>query len=350
MKHKLLLVTFPIDFGNITLERRLIQVFENHVDLKVYRFATSPNKQMRSQDLIRRRFFESYKLWREVRKAQAEKRTILFHGISPALFAYPAIKRNSSFIVTDWTRKLYEPIWDFLPSPKWLTLVHKTILNSQKAVIGLTDAVIEEIIKDYGVPHSKLKKGKLPFSLDLELFAPSPARSDDEIRILFVGGDFYRKGGDVLLQWFVEQNNPNLHLTMATKSLEINHPKVVVETNVNFGQPKHLELFRSHDIFVLPTKCDAYPSVLGEAACSGLAVLTTQNALGAPELIKNGVNGYICSSQEDLLHQLSILVKNKALVESMKQNSRLFMEQEFSSSLVTSEFIQHIFNSSIEVS
>ncbi|WAL62759.1 glycosyltransferase family 4 protein [Thermocoleostomius sinensis] len=321
----------------------MIQVFDKQIDLKVYRFLIRRDQHSKSQDLLRRRILKSYELWREVRKAQSEGRKILFQGISPALFAYPVVKPNSSFIVTDWTRKLYEPIWNFLPSPPWLTWIHKKVLNKQKSIIGLTDAVVEEIAKDYSVPKNKLRKGRLPFSFDLDIFEPSPDRQDQQIRILFVGGDMYRKGGDVLLQWFLEQNNPNLHLTLVTKTLAVDHPKVDIKTDINFGQSAHRQLFKSHDIFVLPTKCDAYPIVLGEAACAGLAILTTKNALGAPEVIRNGVNGYISNSQTELLQQLSELVQNKPLIESMKRNSRQFMEQEFSSQLVTDEFIQYIF-------
>ncbi|MFM7370000.1 MAG: glycosyltransferase, partial [Sphaerospermopsis kisseleviana] len=60
----------------------------------------------------------------------------------------------------------------------------------------------------------------------------------------------------------------------------------------------------------MPTNCDSYPSVLGEAACAGLAILTTKNALGADEVIINGENDYICDSPIALFEKLKILIKN----------------------------------------
>lgn len=351
MKKKLLLVTFPVDFGSKTFEQRYIKLFENYLDLKVYRFVPGqfvPNQKysnplLRFSATIGRRLLGSIELQRQIRKANRESRSILFQGVSPALFAYPAIQQGTSCIVTDWTRKLYESIDARTISPPWLTFIHKQVLNSQKYVIGLTDAVVEEISKDYGVPHDKIRKGRLPFSVDLGLFAPSPNRNDDVIKILFVGSDFQRKGGDVLLDWFVKQNELHLQMTMVTSHHPGNFKNVTIQTNIQYGETKHVELFESHDIFVLPTKCDAYPSVVGESACAGLAILTTKNALGAPEVIQNGVNGYICDSQEELLNQLSMLVQNKTLIESMKQSSRQIMEKKFAMNLVLNDFINCIF-------
>ncbi|AFY36221.1 glycosyltransferase family 4 protein [Calothrix sp. PCC 7507] len=348
MDKKLLLVTFPVDLGNAKNETSLVDMFKDHLDLKIHRFIPDKKKHHSTSKLdyvaiISQRFVGSFALQKAVYQAQNEGRKVVFHGISPALFAYPATQLGSSYIITDWTRKLYEPILGTQLSPAWQTFIHKHILNSQKYILGLTDAVVEEIAKDYGVPESKLKKVKLPFTIDLNLFTSSPKRQDNEIRILFVGGDIKRKGGDILLRWFADNYQPNVKLTIVTTSLIDAHPQVTLETNVKYGEPKHIELFNNHDIFVLPTKCEGYPAVLGEAACAGLAILTTKNALGAPEIIQNGVNGYICESQEDLLKQLNILVKNKPLIEAMKIKSREYMEKEFAPELVVSEYLNYIF-------
>ena len=346
MKNKLLLVTFPVDLGNKTYAKRFVKLFENVVDLEVYSFIPNqkaPNSLLEYSKTIGNRFLGSFELQRKVRAANREGRKVLFHGVSPALFAYPAINRDRSYIFTDWTRKLYEPIYGTTMSSPCLTSIHKQVLNSQKYVIGLTDAVVEEIARDYHVPRHKLRKGRLPFSVDLDLFVPSPNRDDGIVKILFVGGDFHRKGGDVLLDWFLKHQEPFLQMTMLTSQQLGEYQNLTVPTNIQYGESKHVELFKDHDIFVLPTQCEGYPSVVGEAACAGLAVLTTKNALGAPEIIQNGVNGYICDSQEKLLERLNLLIRNKPLIESMKQKSRQIMEEKFAISLVRDDFMKCIF-------
>ena len=372
---KLLLATFPVDLGNTTYEKRFINLFQNspEIDLKIFRFAPTPLNihppinlfkiefkifrfvptpphshslsifTLNYASLFLSRLQESLKLYKIIRKAIQEDRKVLFHGVSTALFGYLATGNNRSYIVTEWTRKLYEPIWKSSTSPGWLTEIHKKILNGQKYVLGLTNAVVEQIAKDYDVPYSKIKKTKLPFCFDLKLFTPSPHRGDQEIRLLFVGGDFQRKGGDVLLEWFKENYEPGLKMTMVTSFSIEYHPGITIEKNVEYGQPKHIELYKSHDIFVLPTNCDSYPSVLGEAACAGLAILTTKNALGAAEVILNGENGYICDSLEMLIEKLTSLIKDKDLLAIMKRNSRILMEKEFAYEVVLDEYIRYIF-------
>jgi glycosyltransferase involved in cell wall biosynthesis len=284
MKNKLLLVSFPVDLGNRTFEKRFIQLFETELDLKVYRFIPGQAPVKSFTDYLAttgKRFLNSSELQSVVAEAHREDRKVLFHGISPALFAYPALGQERTCIVTDWTRKLYEPINGQKMSPTWLTLIHRQVLNAQKYVLGLTQAVLREMATDYGIPEHKLKKCRLPFSIDLDLFEPSPSRKDGVIKLLFVGGDFERKGGDILLDWFVQANLPNVELTMITGSPPGEFAHVNFYTNIHYGEPQHVQLYKEHDILVLPTKCDSYPSVLGEAACAGLAVLTTQYALGA---------------------------------------------------------------------
>jgi glycosyltransferase involved in cell wall biosynthesis len=349
---KLLLVTFAIDLGSNTFEKRFIHLFQNRheLDLKIFRFApTIDHPHPRSIFTIDYAFLLFYrlrqlpKLYQAIQQAHQEERKVLFYGVSPALFGYVATGNNRSYVVTDWTRKLYEQIWKSSASPGWLTQIHQKILNSQKAVLGLTDAVVKQIAKDYNVPDSKLKKAKLPLGLDLKLFTHISEREDQEVRILFVGGDFHRKGGDLLLNWFKENYQPGLKMTMVTSFPVEEYPEITVERNVQYGETKHIEIYTSHDIFVLPTHYDAYPSVLGEAACAGLAILTTKNALGASEVIRNGENGYICDSPEALLKKLKLLIKDQDLLATMKRNSRKIMEKEFADEVVYKEYIKYIF-------
>ncbi len=350
---KLLLITFPVDLGNITYEKRFISLFKDkaNIDLKLLRFASnqinSHPKSIFTIDyllIFLSRLRESIKLWIAIYQAKKEGRKILFHGVSTALFGYLATGNNQSYIVTEWTRKLYEPIWKSSGSPNWLTWIHAKILNAQISVLGLTDNVITQIKRDYNVPSNKLKKVQLPFSCDLDIFVSSQERKDNEIRLLFVGGDFQRKGGDILLDWFKKYNKPELKMTMVTNHPLEKYPGITVENNVQYGSSKHVEIFKNQDIFVLPTNCDSYPSVLGEAACAGLAILTTKYALGASEVIENGRNGYICDSQEELLEKLIMLTRDKNLISSMKQNSRMLMENKFSQERVLREYLTYIFN------
>jgi len=329
---KLLLVTFPVDLGNLTLERNLINLFEGRCDLKVHRFAAEqsatfdrclPDHKANRID----RFRGCLTLRRVVREAQAEGRTVLFHNISPALFSYGAWKSDSTFIVTDWTRKLHETPTD-RKSPPWLTALHSRVLRSVQATICLTDAVQNSVTNDYGVPADRTVRARMPF--DLDRFQPGPERPGEKIRLLFVGGALKRKGGDILLRAFREELHKVCRLTFVSNSPVEPFEGLEIVKNLTYGDPRHSEIFASHDIFVLPTLREGYPQVIGEAAAAGLAVITTRFALGAPDIIQDGVNGFICRDQEETIRRVKELLASPERVAEFKRASRAHMERWFS--------------------
>ena len=189
---KLLLVMSTVDFGSKTWEIVFPNCFSRFMDVEIYNFAPDPERKAKKQrELILKRLLSVFELWQRIRKAQNEGRKILFLGVSPALYAYPALHYNTSYILTDWTRKLYDCFDNnIMSSPGWLTFIHKKVLNKQKYILGLTEAVVQEINKDYGISKDKIKKVKFPFCFHLEFFNASINRQDEEVRILFVGGDF----------------------------------------------------------------------------------------------------------------------------------------------------------------
>jgi glycosyltransferase involved in cell wall biosynthesis len=346
---KILLVTFPTDLGNTTFEERLIYTLNKLFDLKVYRFTATPrniypNRSMYHFAIVSRRLVASFELCKEIFKARLEHRKIIFQGVSPALYGLPAALLMDTYILTDWTRKLYETIWKTTMSPPYQTYIHSKVLENQKYILCFTDAVLKNIEQDYKIPKSKLKRVKLPFNYDLQLFQPSLRREDSEVRILFVGGKFKLKGGDILCRWFTEKSKilRDLKMTVLTHEFVEIVPGITVIKNINYGSAEHVNIFREHDIFVLPTTIDSFPSVLGEAACAGLAILTTRYALGAPEIVQNGLNGYISDSQEELINKLDDLVKDKESIELMKKNSRLYMENRFNFDSVAQHYIEYI--------
>jgi hypothetical protein len=216
-------------------------------------------------------------------------------------------------------------------------------LANQKCVLGLTKAVVDEIHEDYGIPTERIRAVRMPLSVDLEIFRPSPMRKDEKIRLLFVGNDLSRKGGDVLLSWFQRRAPSSMELTMMTSAQVSPGPRITVLRGLRYGTPEHAAAYREHDLLVLPTRMDSYPSALAEAACSGLGIVTSNRALGAPEVVLPGRNGAICGSDEAIFSALESLATRKPLVEAMKATSRELMEQKFADSSVVQDYLPVLF-------
>jgi glycosyltransferase involved in cell wall biosynthesis len=349
-EEKLLLVTFPVDLGNRTNEQRLVAFFSSRLDLKVHRFAAqgmhdlddrrrTPRRQIRDRILCSRR------LRREVAAARRDGRIVLFQNISPAVYAWAVTQRPRHFIIADWTRKLYEPLVGRRLSPPLVTGLHRRVLASTDGVLCVTDAVERSLADDYDVSPSKLIRVELPF--DIDTYHPVARSHHDRVRLLFVGGDFERKGGDALLDWFVRRGPPGVDLTVVTNT-PVSHrvPGVRFERGVKHGETRHVRLFQTHDLFVLPTAYDSYPVVLGEAASCGMAIAATAGALGAPEVVAEGANGVIRDTADDLFREVDRLVADPAELRRMGLASRRLMEKKFAPERIFEHYRAALFGDS----
>ena len=149
--------------------------------------------------------------------------------------------------------------------------------------------------------------------------------------MLFVGGDFRRKGGYDLLQ--------AMRLLPATAELDVVTGTPVtgvppgvtvrVHTGLGPGDPGLLELYRRADVFALPTLGDCFPQVLAEAAASGLPIIATNSgAIG--EIVRPGANGLLVPAADagELAAALRLLMDNARVRHSMGQESLRIAREE----------------------
>ena len=151
----------------------------------------------------------------------------------------------------------------------------------------------DSLVSDYGVPVDKVDV--IPPGVDVTLFRPSNSpKSRGPVRILFVGGDFERKGGPDLVE-AVRALGDAVHLDLVTAAADVTVPAGVRATVHRGLQPNSDELVRLYqaaDIFALPSRGDCMPQAVAEALACGLPVVAT--AVGAiPEMVTDTVNGYL---------------------------------------------------------
>jgi glycosyltransferase involved in cell wall biosynthesis len=128
------------------------------------------------------------------------------------------------------------------------------------------------------------------------------------VKILFVGGDFKRKGGATLLDAFrrlrseltpnlPRQPDPPVELHLVTRDPIPEERGVYV---YNHMQPNSAELkrlyFNSH-IFCLPTSGDCLPMALSEAGAAGLPLVSTRLA-AIPEIVRDGETGFLVPAED----------------------------------------------------
>lgn len=151
------------------------------------------------------------------------------------------------------------------------------------------------VVGSYGVPPSKVTV--IPPGVDVERWTPASGdrRNDGPMRVLFVGGDLARKGGDLLLAACrALRDDPAVgafELHLVTRS-EIAEEDGVVVHRLGPNSPELIELYHRCDVFCLPTLGDCLPMVLPEAGAAGLALISTD--VGAiHEVVRDGETGLL---------------------------------------------------------
>jgi glycosyltransferase involved in cell wall biosynthesis len=160
-------------------------------------------------------------------------------------------------------------------------------------LIGFSRWVGDSLERDYRLPPEQVEV--IPPGVDLEIWHPAPTPREatpplsNTIRMLFVGGQFRRKGGPVLLRALLALREQlpqvNWELDIATgDAIGDLPPGVRLHRGLAAQSQQLVELFQSADVFVLPTLGDTFGLVLVEAMACGVPVVTTR--VGAlPEVV-----------------------------------------------------------------
>ncbi len=341
----ILLVTFPVDLGNRTLESNLQALLAEDVDL--FRFAEkhaddSNSGKITLSQSIRYRFKSALALRKIVKKYSEEGKSILFHGLSPALFAYGAWNPKRTAIALDWTRNLYPSALGEPIKKNWVFKLHSKVLQHCPKIMCFTAAVRDNLEGIYGIQAQSLYQVPMPFLVDKLNIPPRP--TPKKPRVLFVGGDLQRKGGDILVKGWQNSLKDKCSLTMMTNDLSADVEGVQYLPGIKYGSESHKKAFEEHDILVLPTRIDGYPQVIGEAAAAGLAVITTKYALGAKEVITDGVSGYISDSPEECITKLNTLLEKPSLIDEFKQMGYKLMHRKFSKKVIRERYLEILKN------
>jgi glycosyltransferase involved in cell wall biosynthesis len=148
----------------------------------------------------------------------------------------------------------------------------------------------DSLVEDYAIPAERVTV--IHPGVDRELFRPREQRRPGPLRLLFVGGDFSRKGGLDLMEALERLDGP-LEAHLVTGSGNVTRdPRVLVHHDLRPQSQALVELYRQADIFVLPSRGDCFPQAVAEAMACGLPIVATD--VGAiPEMVQEGRNGHL---------------------------------------------------------
>lgn len=209
----------------------------------------------------------------------------------------------------------------------------RNVYNDAAHILPWSDLVKRSLMNDYNVDPMKLKV--IPPGIDVHQWNRSQKNGKkqihDTLNILFVGGDFIRKGGDLLLRIAARNEFQKCTFHFVTRSFQgMAGVNVRVYDDLQANSSKLLELYEQADIFALPTRADLSPTALCEAMAFQLPVVTT-NVGALEEVVANGKNGFIVSAddEESFALRLKTLVDSPELRDSFGKNGRALVEEKF---------------------
>jgi glycosyltransferase involved in cell wall biosynthesis len=208
-------------------------------------------------------------------------------------------------------------------------------------VLPMSEWARRSLIDDFGVHHERAVV--LATGIDLEQWTPDTTAHEAPMRILFVGGDFERKGGSVMLAAFDRLLRGTAELHVVTRSTLVAHDGVVPHYGMQPNSAELIALFRSCDVFVLPSRAEAFPNVVIEASASGLASIVT--SVGAmDEMVVHGETGYVIDVDDDaeLARLLQLLADDPALRSQLGAAARRRAEQCFDGRRNSAVVVDHL--------
>ncbi|MBL1174022.1 glycosyltransferase family 4 protein [Pantanalinema sp. GBBB05] len=191
-------------------------------------------------------------------------------------------------------------------------------------------------VNECHVPPDKVYPIHVGIDLDIWRYTPKPEIDPAARRkILFVGGDFVRKGGDLLLDIYRQQfaDQAELHLVTRQPPADL-PPNVYVYTDLTPNDQRLFELYSQADLFVFPTRADLSPFAPMEAMASGCPVIST-NIAGVPDTIQHGETGFVIARDDAsaLATYMQTLLENPQLRRTMGVKGRAVVERDFNAAI-----------------
>jgi glycosyltransferase involved in cell wall biosynthesis len=252
---------------------------------------------------------------------------IFIHTTTLAPLAVDYFKRKPTVLSSDGTpmnkrdmRAAYglKPEGRFAEQAK--RKVFREIFARASGFVAWSNWTKRSFVEHYGCPEDRV--AVIPPGIDLAQFAAGE-RNNALPRMLFVGGDFARKGGDLLLDVFRKRFRGRAELELVTRAEICSEPGVRVYRNVNANSDALRRLYATSDIFVLPTRADCYSLVCMEALAAGLPLVVT-GVGGIPDMVREGESGHLVDPDdaEGLGNALESLVIDPERRKAMGEMAR----------------------------
>jgi glycosyltransferase involved in cell wall biosynthesis len=202
--------------------------------------------------------------------------------------------------------------------------IHDELLNDRGvARIYTFSNWAREIYIEHGLERRKIDVIFPGFDVPV---LPERRAERETINFLFIGRDFARKGGPLLIGAFerLKETHKNVSLTIVTREPERIKPMAGVTVLPFMDREKlYRDIYPSADVFVMPTEAEGWGFTNAEAMSFALPVISTSIS-AIPEIVEHGVTGLLIEpdDREALVAAMGRLAGSSELREEMGRRGR----------------------------
>lgn len=246
---------------------------------------------------------------RAAERSQGAPDVLHFHTQATAFASVRRMRRTPSIVSIDITQRLASE--EVAPGARrWQYAAcaarDRTVFRAARAIVVTSRWAAGDLVRD--LPECADRVHVMPYPVPLDGFdvqwaVPRAARAaaGAPVRVLFVGGDFPRKGGpDLLDAWRSARFGARAELHLVTDwplDARTLPAGTTVHTGVRAYTPAWFAHWRDADVFVLPTTGEAFGMVFQEAAAAGVPSIGT-NLNAVPELVVAGETGLLIPARD----------------------------------------------------
>lgn len=293
----------------------------------------------------------------EVRRnsTQVNHDVCFFNTQVPALLG-GALSRSKPYVVaTDITPIQYDSVGNLYGHrpdrtgslSRYKYHSNKRVFQEAHRVLPWSEWAASSLIRDYDVSADRVEV--VAPGVDLQLWRPGARTHGAPLRILFVGGDFKRKGGETVLRAFRSLPTGTAELHVVTRTHIDSEPGIYPHYGLRPNERELVHLYRSADVFAFATEAEAFGIGAVEASASGIPVIATAVG-GLADIVVHEKTGFLVEPRDvdGFTRRLRTLVDFPALRDQMGVEARARATRLFDAKRNADRIIQILLEASSE--
>jgi glycosyltransferase involved in cell wall biosynthesis len=249
-------------------------------------------------------------LWADTIKKNVNPRADVLVSYSSQPFAKLDVKKPRVF----WADAVFANMIGYYPGFSNLceesirdgNLMELASLQNANVAVLSSEWAAKAAIHHYGIDPAKVKVVNYGANIDVnysldDILDRAKAKSFKQCRLLFIGVQWHRKGGDIAVEVARKLNEKGIKTILTIvgvdpgkeiRSLDFVKCHGFIAKADEKGKKMFNDLISDSHFLILPTRADCTPIVYNEMNAHGIPVITT-NEGGIPSIITNGVNGFM---------------------------------------------------------